>query len=447
MSQLLTTILQVLAIVGVTLGLFVGANAVLDLARTRFPLYAVLAGAIVGVPVGALANSGGWFLGGPLWPIGGAVVGAGLGTLRARLKRPTPEAARRIPDRWRPVVFLLPALSFLFVGLVVPAVRTIYLSFRSRRGEEAVGLENYRSILGDSDVFSLDDVGAVFSSRLFLIAVVVTVVAVAYVVLRGPARGRGADLGGPLPVVSLSTAAALVVLAMVGALHGVIWNNLFWVVFVTGLSTVLGLAIAALADRAAGESLAKSLIFLPMAISFVGASVIWRFVYAFVPAGGEQIGLLNGVWVGVGGDPQAWIQERPWNSLFLIFILIWIQTGFAMVLLSAAIKGVPHELVEAAQVDGATEGQVFWRVTLPSIRPTLVVVVTTLVVTVLKVYDIVKVMTNGEFGTSVIANQMFQEAFIGRDLGRGSTLAVLLFIAVLPLMAVNMWRVRREAAS
>jgi ABC-type sugar transport system permease subunit len=443
MSQLLTTLLQVLGIVGVTLGLFVAANLVVDLARTRFTLYAVLAGAIVGLPAGALANSGGWFLGGPLWPLGGAIVGAGLGLLRARVRRPSAERARRIPDRWRPVIFLFPALSFLFVGLVVPAVRTIYLSFRSRRGEEAVGLENYRSILGDSDVFSLDGVGAIASSRLFLVAVVIAVGALAYVLLKGPARGRGADVGGPVPVVSLGTVAALVVLAMMGALRGIIWNNLFWVVFVTGVATVLGLAIAALADRAVGESVAKSLIFMPMAISFVGASVIWRFVYAFVPAGGDQIGLLNGVWVGLGGEPQTWIQTRPWNSLFLIFILIWIQTGFAMVLLSAAIKGVPHELVEAAQVDGATDGQIFWRVTLPSIRPTLVVVVTTLIVTVLKVYDIVKVMTNGEFGTSVIANQMFQEAFIARDLGRGSTLAVLLFIAVLPLMAFNVVRVRR----
>ncbi|WP_219944325.1 carbohydrate ABC transporter permease [Iamia sp. SCSIO 61187] len=447
MAQLLTTILQVLAIVGVTLGLFLAANAAVDLARTRFTLYSILIGAAVGVPAGALANSGGWFKGGGLWPLGGAVVGALVGALRARVRPPSAERARRIPDRWRPVIFLAPALSFLFIGLVVPAVRTIYLSFRSRRGDEAVGLENYRSVLGNSDVFSFNGIGDVLSSRLAQIALVLVVIAVVTVVLRGPARGRGADLGGPVPVVSLSTAAALVVLAMMGALRGVIWNNLFWVVFVTGFATVLGLAIAALADRAAGESVAKSLIFLPMAISFVGASVIWRFVYAFVPARNDQIGLLNGVWVGLGGEPQAWIQDRPWNSLFLIFILIWIQTGFAMVLLSAAIKGVPHELIEAAEVDGATTGQIFWRVTLPSIRPTVIVVVTTLIVTVLKVYDIVKVMTNGEFGTSVIANEMFQEAFIARDLGVGSTLAVLLFMAVLPLMAANMWRVRREATS
>ncbi len=447
MAQLLTTLLQVLAIVGVTMGVFLAANAVVDLARTRFALYAILIGAAVGVPLGALANSGGWFKGGGLWPVGGAVVGAVVGALRGRFRAPPPERARRIPDRWRPVIFLAPALSFLFIGLVIPALRTIYLSFRSRRGDDPVGLENYRSVLGNDDIFSFNGMGEVVSSRPAIIAIVLVVVALAVVVLRGPAKGRSADLGGPVPVVSLGTAAALVVLAMMGALRGVIWNNLFWVVFVTGISVILGLAIAALADRAAGESVAKSLIFLPMAISFVGASVIWRFVYAFVPAGNDQIGLLNGVWVGLGGDPQTWIQTRPWNSLFLIFILIWIQTGFAMVLLSAAIKGVPHELIEAAEVDGATTGQIFWRVTLPSIRPTIVVVVTTLIVTVLKVYDIVKVMTNGEFGTSVIANEMFQQAFIARNLGVGSTLAVLLFMAVLPLMAINMWRVRRETAA
>lgn len=447
MSQLLTTLIQVAGIVGVTLGLFVAANAVLDLARHHFTAYAVLSGAAVGAPLGALANSGGWFLGGSLWPIGGAVAGALVGFGRSRFRVPSDEARGRIADRWRPVLFLAPALTFLLIGLVVPAARTIYLSFRSRRGEEPVGLENYRAVLGSDDVFSLNGLGDVFTSRLFVLAVGIAVVAGAWVLLRGPARGRDADPGGPVPVLSLGTVAALVTLALMGAMRGVIWNNLFWVVFVTGVATVLGLAIAALADRARGESLAKSLIFMPMAISFVGASVIWRFVYAFEPAGRDQIGVLNAVWVGVGGAPQPWVQQRPWNSLFLIFILIWIQTGFAMVLLSAAIKGVPHELIEAAEVDGAGEAQTFWRVVLPSIRPTLVVVITTLIVTVLKVYDIVKVMTNGEFGTSVIANRMFQEAFVARDLGRGSTLAVLLFVAVLPLMIVNVTRVRREGGS
>jgi len=232
-----------------------------------------------------------------------------------------------------------------------------------------------------------------------------------------------------------------------GAFRGaVIWNNVFWIVFVTGASTALGLGIAVLADRSKGESIAKSLIFMPMAISFVGASVIFRFVYAFTPAGRDQIGALNAVWVGLGGEPQAWIQQLPWNTLFLIAIMIWIQTGFAMVVLSAAIKAVPTELLEAARVDGASEAQTFWRVTVPQIRTTIGVVVVTLVITVLKVYDIVKVMTNGEFGTDVIANRMFDEAFINRDYGVGSTLAVLLFACVVPLMVANARRIRREAA-
>jgi alpha-glucoside transport system permease protein len=170
--------------------------------------------------------------------------------------------------------------------------------------------------------------------------------------------------------------------------------------------------------------------------------VIWRFVYAFTPAEKDQIGLLNAVWVAGGGEPQDWIRQVPWNDLFLIAIMIWIQTGFAMVVLSAAIKGVPAELLEAARVDGASEVQSFWRVTLPHIRTTIGVVVTTLMITVLKVFDIVQVMTGGEHDTDVIANRMFGEVFVNRDNGRGSALAVLLFVVVLPLMVVNVRRLQ-----
>ncbi len=275
--------------------------------------------------------------------------------------------------------------------------------------------------------------------------VVIAAVALAIVIVRGLGTRRGVDLSAPTPTISLTAAAILVTLAAMSALRGVIWNNVFWVIFVTGLSTIFGLAIAVLADRSRGESLAKSLIFMPMAISFVGAAVIWRFVYAFTPAGEDQIGVLNAAWVGLGNDPKAWLQQPPWNNLFLIAIMIWIQTGFAMVVLSSAIKAVPTELHEAARVDGASEAQAFWRVTVPQIRTTIAVVVTTLVITVLKIYDIVKVMTNGEFSTSVIANEMFDQAFINRDYGVGSALAVLLLIAVLPLMIVNVRRNRQGA--
>jgi len=446
MGQLIGTLVGVVAIIAVTLGLFVGANALVDLAPRNFRLFATLAGAVLGAVVGVLINSQGWFLGGLLWPLGGAVVGAVLGRL-VWARHPPPEDRRwRIPDRARPVIFLAPALLFLLVALVVPMLRTIYLSFRSARGEESVGFENYHKILTDDAIFNVHSAGDILTSRLFLLGVLIAVIALAWVIGRGVATRRGVDLTAPTPVLSLTATAILVTLAAMSALRGVIWNNVFWVVFVTGLSTIFGLAIAVLADRARGESVAKSLIFMPMAISFVGASVIWRFVYAFTPEGKDQIGVLNAVWVGFGGEPQAWLQQTPWNSLFLMAIMIWIQTGFAMVVLSSAIKAVPTELTEAARVDGASESQTFWRVTVPHIRGTLAVVVTTLVITVLKVYDIVKVMTNGEFSTSVIANEMFDQAFILRNYGRGSVLAVILLIAVLPLMVVNVRRLRRGEA-
>jgi ABC-type sugar transport system permease subunit len=503
-GDLVNTILAVAAIVAATVGLFVGANALADQAPKRFPLFATVSGALVGALVGFLANSGHWFLGGPLWPLGGAAIGALFGRFvwavpeRHRLfttikgvlaggvaglfiggllnlgewfpggaawpatgaivgavagsvvgfrvwgRRPVPaDRGYRLQERMRPTIFLAPALIFLGVTLIVPTIRTLYLSLRSKRGEDYVGTKNYREIFGDDRIFNLDGVGHIVTSRLFLVGAVIALAALVIVVARGTQTRRGVDLSSPFPFVSLSTAAALVLLAAVGSLRGVIWNNVFWVVFVTGFSTVLGLAIAVLADRSRGESLAKSLIFMPMAISFVGASVIWRFVYAFTPGGKDQFGLLNAAWVGLGGEPQTWTQQQPWNTMLLIVIMIWIQTGFAMVVLSAAIKAVPTELTEAARVDGASEVQTFWRVTVPQIRPTLAVVVTTLVITVLKIYDIVKVMTNGEFGTNVIANVMFDESFINRDYGTGSALAVLLFISVVPLMIINMRRVRR----
>jgi ABC-type sugar transport system permease subunit len=445
--ELIDTLVSVVVAVAAVIGAFVALNLLVDQAPKRFRLFATGIGALVGALVGAALNSGGWFVGGSLWPVGGALVGAVLGGVVWARRPPSLRRRRRIPDRLRPLIFLGPAAIFLGVTLVAPTIRTIYLSFRSRRGDEAVGFENYRSIFTDDDLFSLEGASRILTSRLFLLAVIIAVVGIGISVGRGVTR-RGVDLAGPVPVVSLTVAATLVLLAAVGALGGiVIWNNVFWIVFTTLFSTAAGLAIAALADHAKGENVAKSLIFMPMAISFVGASVIWRFVYAFTPAGNDQIGLLNAAWVGLGGQPQSWYQDQPWNTLFLIAIMIWIQTGFAMVLLSAAIKGVPRELDEAALVDGATRGQIFWRVTLPMIRTTLAVVVTTLVIVVLKIYDIVKVMTSGRFDTNVIANEMFDNAFTDRNLGRGSALAALIFLAVIPLMAVNMLRTRRARTS
>jgi alpha-glucoside transport system permease protein len=215
-------------------------------------------------------------------------------------------------------------------------------------------------------------------------------------------------------------------------------NNLLWLVFVTGFVVSLGLVIAVMVDRIGRwEPVAKSLIFLPMAISAVGASVIWRFVYSFQPFPRPQIGLLNAIVTALGSEPRGWLIEMPWNNFFLIFIMIWILTGFSMVVISAAVKGVPSELLEAARIDGASEIAIFFRVIIPYIRPTLITITTTVLIMVLKVFDIVFVMTNGQFQTEVIANRMFREMFSFRHFGRGSSLAVVLFLAVIPIMIYN----------
>ena len=221
-------------------------------------------------------------------------------------------------------------------------------------------------------------------------------------------------------------------------------NNALWLVIGTTGSVVIGLLFAALVDRVKREAFAKTFVFLPLAISAVGAAVIWRFVYTWRPPGAGQIGIVNAVWTAAGGEPVAFLQSVPWNNLFLILIMIWVQTGFAMVVLSAALKGVPTELVEAGRIDGATEIQLFFRVVLPTIRGALITVATTIFIAILKVFDIVFVMTGGRFETEVIANRMFNEMFRFRNFGRASALAVVLLIAVIPIMIVNIRNLRRQ---
>jgi alpha-glucoside transport system permease protein len=223
-------------------------------------------------------------------------------------------------------------------------------------------------------------------------------------------------------------------------------NNILWLVLVTGISVSLGLVIAVLADRVKYEQVPKTLIFLPMAISFVGASVIWRFVYDYRPADTAQIGILNAILVALGFEPVGWLVERAINNFALIAIMIWLQTGFCMVLLSAAVKSIPNEIIEAARMDGANEVQIFWRVIIPMIRSTLVVVATTVIILVLKVFDIVFVMTAGNQGTEVIASRMIKEMFNFRDYGRGSAIAVILLLAIIPVMVTNIRRFREQEA-
>jgi alpha-glucoside transport system permease protein len=221
-------------------------------------------------------------------------------------------------------------------------------------------------------------------------------------------------------------------------------NNLGWLIIVPSVATALGLVIAVLADRLWWGNIAKSLIFAPMAISFVGAAIIWKFVYTYRGPGIEQIGVLNAFVTGLGFPPQAWTTIPYLNSLLLMVILIWIQTGFAMVILSAALRGIPEETLEAARIDGANEFRQFFDIMIPQVWGTVVVVWTTITITVLKVFDIVYAMTNGEFQTQVLANLMYRWMFISGDYGRGSTIAIIIMIAVLPVMIWNIRRVRAE---
>ena len=229
-------------------------------------------------------------------------------------------------------------------------------------------------------------------------------------------------------------------------MHTAIRNNILWLIFFTVFVVGFGLLLAVLTDRVRYESPLKSIIFLPMAISFVGAGVIWKFVYAYRPKGAPQIGLLNAIVTALGGEPVGWLVNRNINNFALIVVGIWVWTGFCMVVLSAAYKGIPRELLEAARVDGATEWQTFRHVTLPLMVPTIAVVTTTMVINVLKVFDIVYVMTNGDFGTEVLANRMYKEMFNFRNYGRASAIAVILLLAIIPVMLINIRRFQEEEA-
>lgn len=276
-------------------------------------------------------------------------------------------------------IFLGPAILLLAVGLIYPALRTIWMSFMDARSENFIGLDNYVW------AFTIPEI---------------------QIVLR---------------------------------------NTALWVVFVPILSTLIGLAIAYMTDRMKSAAVVKSLIFMPMAISFVGASVIWGFVYNYEPNDKKpEIGLLNAIMRMFGFESQNWMLNAPLNTFLLIAVLVWIQTGFAMVILSAAMKNVPDEVVEAAMLDGASNWRRFSEVTLPMIRGTVVVVLTTITIGTLKVFDIVRTMTGGNFQTNVIANEMYAQSFRQLNYGQGSSLAVILFLAVVPIIWYNVRQLRLE---
>ncbi|MEX2444927.1 MAG: sugar ABC transporter permease [Alkalispirochaeta sp.] len=286
----------------------------------------------------------------------------------------------RVRDTLRPYVFITPAFLVLFVYIIYPTLRTIWISFFDyRRGGTPTnfGFQNYVQAFQDP------------------------------------------------------------------ALLTAVRNNILWIIFVPLFAVSLGLVIAVLVDRVKWEKYAKSLVFLPMAISFVGASVIWRFVYYFAPYG-EQIGLLNAIVVGLGGDPVGWLRIEPWNNFLLIVIMIWLQTGFAMVILSSSVKGVPSSLLEAARIDGAGEVRIFFQVIIPFVSGAILTVTTTIIILVLKIFDVVYVMTSGRFNTDVVANMMYKQLFSQGEYGRGAALAVIIFIAVTPIMIRNI-RSMKEA--
>ena len=285
-------------------------------------------------------------------------------------------------DRATAIAFLAPTFFLVVIGLVYPAARTIYQSFFDASGASFAGIDNYKTIFTDSDQL---------------------------IVLR---------------------------------------NTVIWVIITPFIATAVGLVYAVLVDNTRFESFAKSLIFLPMAISFVGASIIWNFVYAYRPDQGtiKQIGLLNQIVVWLGGSPQQWLLNSPWNTFFLVFVLIWIQAGFAMTVLSASIKAIPQDIIEAATLDGAGRFKVFRFVTIPTIRPSLVVVLSTISIASLKIFDIVRTMTGGQFKTSVVANEFYTQSFRAGNQGLGAALAVLLFVLVIPIVIYNIRQLRAAEA-
>ncbi len=295
---------------------------------------------------------------------------------------------------WTPWLWLAPALALLGVFLVYPVVDTFRRSFLDERSKSFVALDNYRFIIDN-----------------------------------------------PQPLVSDT--------------HSALLNNVMWLTLFTAATVALGLILAVLTGRVRYEAAAKSAIFIPMAISFVAASVIWRFMYEF----NTDIGTVNATVTSLGGEPTAWLQDtgapHTWltergpdtlprpiqiNNLALVLVGVWMWTGFAMVILSAGLKGISTEVLEAARVDGANEWQIFRRIIVPILSPTIMVVATTLVIQGLKKFDLVWVMTGGRFKTDVVATLFYKEAFRIGDFGVGAALAVVLLLWVLPIMVISIRR-------
>lgn len=283
----------------------------------------------------------------------------------------------------RAVFWLAPAFILIIVFYIYPTITTTIMSFKDANSEHFVGLENFVHIFTDRNML---------------------------IVLR---------------------------------------NNVVWLVVFTLATLTLGLILAILTDRVRYESAAKSIIFLPMAISYVASGVIWKFMYDYQPQGMKQIGTLNALLTALipGFEPKAWLFDTQYNNQALILVGIWMWTGYAMVILSAGLKSIPTDIIEAARIDGASETQILRRITLPMLAPTITVVATTLIIDVLKIFDIVYVMTNGNLDTDVIANRMYKEMFNYHNYGRASAMAVILLVVIVPIMIMNIRRARKGGAN
>jgi alpha-glucoside transport system permease protein len=291
----------------------------------------------------------------------------------------------KVEERIKPYFYILPALAAIGVFLVYPAILTIINSFKNAYSKSWVGFDNYTSLIHSSS----------FRQTFF--------------------------------------------------------NTLLWVLIVPAATVIVGLTVATLADRLSprGEKLSKTIIFLPFAVSFVGAGTVWRFVYDAQIKGQHQIGLFNAVLEIFGKGPVSWLQQEHFhlNSLLLMLILLWSQVGFSMTLLSSAVKGVPTDTLEAARIDGATEGQVFYRIIVPQIKGTILTVFITVTIGVMKVFDIVYVNTNGQFNTNVLGNQFFNDISTFLNYGQASAIVVILMLAVLPIMIYQVRNFRAEEAN
>jgi alpha-glucoside transport system permease protein len=280
-------------------------------------------------------------------------------------------------ERIQTIAFVLPASLMIALGLLYPAVKTIWWSFKDASGRSWAGFDNYKTIFTDHDQL---------------------------LVLR---------------------------------------NTALWVILTPVLATLIGLVYAVLIDKAKTEKYAKALVFLPLSISLVGASLIWKFVYDYRDASQPQIGLLNEILKSLGFSTYQFLLNDPWNTLFLIVIMIWVQAGFAMTVLSASIKAIPDDIVEAARLDGVNAFGMFRHITVPSIRPSLIVVLTTISIATLKVFDIVRTSTGGNFNTSVLAYEFYRQSFVSFNQGLGAALAVLIFVLVMPIVIYNVRQMRQ----